>query len=381
MPRPIKILHTLGALNPGGVEVWLLSLVKSLNTKKFQFDFCTLGSEAGLYAHEMQQHGAVVYRCPQFPISSLGRRFRNVLREGQYDVVHSHVHLFSGALLRWAQAEKVPIRIAHSHASFDDKSDRPLRRYYRGLMQNWIQRFSTHGLAASQIAGKELFTESWQRDERFRVLHYSIDVSCFQSPFNRDELRKELGIPLNAPVLGHVGRCVKAKNHSFLLKIAAEVLKLRPDIHFLFVGDGPLKPEIEEQSSAMRISNNVHFPGTRNDIPRLIRGCMDAFVFPSLWEGLPLAVLEAQAAGLRCVISNNITDEVVIVPEQVVRLPLTFGAAKWAATAIESVNRGKFHAQPAVEFMQQTDFTMEHGLSSLLDIYSAAKTEPNVAES
>jgi glycosyltransferase involved in cell wall biosynthesis len=380
MPRPLKILHTLGALNPGGVQVWLLSLLKALDTKKFQFDFCTLGSEAGSYAPEVQRHGAVVYRCPQFPIYSLGRRFRNVLREGRYDAVHSHVHLFSGALLRWAQAEQVPVRIAHSHASYDDNSDRPLRRYYRALMQGWIQRFCTHGLAASEIAGKELFSELWERDQRFRVLHYSVDLTCFQSPFNKDEIRKELGIPVYAPVVGHVGRCVKAKNHPFALNIAVEVLKLRPDIHFLFVGDGPLKAKIEEQSRAMRISPNVHFSGTRHDIHRLMRGCMDAFVFPSLWEGLPLAVLEAQAAGLRCVISNNITDEVVIVPDQVVRLPLTFGAGKWATTAIEAVNRGRFHTQAAVKFMQETDFTIEHGLSLLLDIYSAGKAEADVAE-
>jgi glycosyltransferase EpsF len=143
-------------------------------------------------------------------------------------------------------------------------------------------------------------------------------------------------------------------------------------MHFLLIGDGPCRVEIEARAGAMGFKGNMHFLGTRTDVPTLLRTCIDVFVFPSLlWEGLPLAVVEAQAAGLRCVISNNITVEVVIVPDQVVRLPLTSGAAKWATATIEGVDRGKFHAQTAVEFMQQTDFTVEHGLSSLLDIYSA----------
>lgn len=370
MPRPLKILHALGALNSGGIEIWLLSVLKSLDAKKFQFEFCTFGSEAGLYAAEVQRLGAVVHRCPRLPFYSLGRRFRNILRKGQFDVVHSHVHLFSGAILRWAQIERVPIRIAHSHTIDDHKPDRRFRRYYRGLMQGWIRRHSTHGLAASQIAGKELFAEAWEKDERFRVLHYGIDLADFQSAFNKDEIRRELGIPVNAPVVGHVGRFVKAKNHHFLLKIAAEVLKLRPDIHFLLVGDGPLKVEIEKQSRAMDLSRNVHLPGTRNDIPRIMQGCMDAFVFPSMWEGFGLVLIEAQAAGIPCIVSDTVSDETSIFHRRIFRLSLSKDSKEWAAVIIKSLSLSSLTTEETLNVLAQTSFCIRKSSALLAQFYA-----------
>jgi glycosyltransferase involved in cell wall biosynthesis len=381
MRRPLKILHTLGALNPGGIEIWLLSVLKSIDIKKFQFEFCTFGSEAGLYADEVQRLGAVIHRCPQSPFYSLGRRFRKILREGRYDVVHSHVHLFSGAVLRWAQIEKVPVRIAHSHTIDDPKPHRRLHRYYRGVMQSWIRRHSTHGLAASQIARKELFAEAWQKDERFRVLHYGIDLALFQDKFDKDQIRKELGIPVNAPVVGHVGRFVKSKNHHFLLKIAADILKLRPDIHFLFVGDGPLKAEIEQQSRAVSISGNVHFPGSRSDIPRLMQGCMDTFVFPSMWEGFGLVLIEAQAAGLPCILSDTVSEETSIFHPRIFRLPLSKDSKEWAAAIINALSLNSLATEETLSVMEQSGFCIRQTSALLTQLYTGAvQTDINEVE-
>jgi glycosyltransferase involved in cell wall biosynthesis len=381
MPRPLKILHTLGALNPGGIEIWLLSVLKSIDIKKIQFEFCTFGSEADLYSDEVQRLGAVVHRCPQSHLYSLGRRFRKILREGRYDVVHSHVHLFSGAVLRWAQIEKVPVRIAHSHTIDNPKPDRLLRRYYRGLMQSWILRHSTHGLAASQIAGKELFAEAWQQDNRFRVLHYGIDLALFQNEFNKDQIREELGIPVNAPVVGHVGRFVKSKNHHFLLKIAVDILKMRPDIHFLFVGDGPLKAEIEQQSRAMSICRNVHFPGNRSDIPRLMQSCMDTFVFPSMWEGFGLVLIEAQAAGLSCVVSDTVSEETSIFNPRIFHLPLSIDSKEWAKVIINAFSLSPLAPEETLSVMEQSDFCIRQSSALLTQLYAgASQTDPNEAE-
>jgi glycosyltransferase involved in cell wall biosynthesis len=378
---PIKILHCLGTLDPGGVETWLLHLLKSLDTKRFQFDFCTFGVHEGLYAPQVEELGARVLRCPRSQnLWKFGRSFRKIIREGQYDVIHSHVHAFSGVLLRWARLGGVPVRIAHSHNSHDGKSNTTGRRAYRFLVRSWIRRHATHGLAASREAADDIFLD-WKNDSRVAILHCGIDLNGFRGAVDRNLSRKKIGLPPGVAVVGHVGNFIPAKNHAFFLEIAAQVRKHRSDTHFLLIGDGPCRAEIEARAGAMGFKENIHFLGTRTDVPTLLRTCVDVFVFPSLlWEGLPLAVVEAQAAGLRCVISNNITDEVVIVPDQVVRLSLASGAAKWATATIEGVDRGKFHAQTAVEFMQQTDFTVEHGLSSLLDIYSAGKAEANAAK-
>jgi len=369
MPRPIKILHCLGTLDPGGVETWLLSVLRSIDRNQFQFDFCTLGERAGLYADEIEQAGAKVIRCPLAEYWSLGSRFKRILRDGQYHVVHSHAHFFSGVLLRWARARGVPIRIAHSHTSYDEYAERPLRRYYRDLMLRWIQRYCTHGLAASRTAADELFTESWPEDDRFKVLHCGIDLTLFQDNFDKDQLRNELGIPLDAPVVGHVGRFVKPKNHRFLLEVAGNILKMRSDIHFLFVGDGPLRAEIETQSRDAGISNNVHFAGTRTDIPRLMRACMDAFIFPSLWEGFGLVLIEAQAAGLPCIVSNTVSVETSIFHEQMIRLPLSDDKKEWAIKTIDALTVRPVASQLATRALEQTDFCIRASSAQLEQLY------------
>ncbi len=380
MHKPIKILHCLGTLDAGGVETWLLHLLKSLDTKQFQFDFCTFGRHAGLYAPEVEKLGAQVFHCPQSEnLWRFGRQFRQILRQGKYDVVHSHVQAFSGALLRWAHLEGVQVRVAHSHGSHDGKSKTLGRRAYRSLMKRSIHRHATHGLAASRLAADAIFLD-WKNDPRVAILHCGIDLNRFRGDFNRDEWRRKIDLPIGAQVIGNVANFVPAKNHGFFLEIAAEIRNHRPDMHFLLVGEGTLRAEIEARAWAMGFKGNMHFLGTRTDVPALLRTCIDAFVFPSLWEGLPLALVEAQAAGLRCVISSVITSEVAILHHQIVQLPISMGLEKWAITAIEAIDRGRFDAQPSTEAMQKTDFTIEHGLSLLVDIYSAGRTEANAPE-
>ena len=247
--RQIRILHVLGTMNPGGVETWLLHVLKFIDRSRFQFDICTFGREAGLHATEVEELGGRMIACPRDSnVWSFRKRFRRILGEGKYDVVHSHVTFFSGVVLRWAKAERVPVRIAHSHTSRDDKPDAPARRFYRRLMKEWIGRYATHGLGASRIAAAQLFGEDWQKDGRFDVLHCGIDLRPFSSLVDQDRVRRELGIPANASVVGHVGRFDVQKNHQFLLEIASAIVKLRPDVHYLLVGDGPLRSEIEEAS-------------------------------------------------------------------------------------------------------------------------------------
>jgi glycosyltransferase involved in cell wall biosynthesis len=309
----------------------------------------------------------------------MGRRFRQILREGQYDVIHSHVHLFSGILLRWAHREGVPIRVAHSHGSHDGKSKTAARRIYRYLMKRTINCHATHGLAASCLAAQEVFLD-WKNDPRVTILHYGIELQPFLDVVDYDLWRKKIGLPARTPVIGHVGNFTPAKNHGFFLKLAAQIRTHRPDIHFLLIGEGSLRAEIEARAGAMGFNGNMHFLGTRTNVPTLLRTCVDAFVFPSLWEGLPVAVVEAQAAGLPCVISSEITNEVVILPDQVVQLPLSLGPEQWATATIEALDRGKLETKSSTATMAQTDFSIEHGLSSLLDFYSAAKASVHVAE-
>jgi glycosyltransferase involved in cell wall biosynthesis len=371
--KQIRVLHALGSFDPGGVETWLLNVLKYIDREQFQLDFCTFGPSAGLNAKEVERLGGKILRCPKGAnLWAFRNRFRQILLDGNYGVVHSHVHLFSGALLRWSKAEGVPIRIAHSHTSRDDRSNTLLRGYYSGRMRSWIKQYATHGLAASRLAARQLFGSNWEADSRFRVLYYGIDLTPFQYPVSREEVRAELGIPPGAPVVGHVGRFVQPKNHRFLIEVVGETLKRWPEVHFLLVGDGPLRPQVEAQAKAMGVSENVHFVGSRTDVPRLMRGAMDVLVLPSLWEGLPVTVIEGQAAGLRCVFSNVVTAEVSILPDQCVRLSLANGAEYWVTALMESLRSERPSVDCAVRAIARTEFCVQRSTDALSAICTAA---------
>jgi glycosyltransferase involved in cell wall biosynthesis len=358
-------------MDPGGVESWLMQLLRNIEREHLQFDFCTFGPQPGRYVAEIEKLGGKILRCQrENSLWSLSRRFRRILRDGKYDVVHSHVHLFSGVLLRWANAEGVPIRIAHSHTSRDDKPDTRLRQYYRRTMKSWIHRHATFGLAVSRPAAEELFGENWQADVRFRVLHCGIDLQPFRDPVVSDEVRSQLGIPANVPVVGHVGRFVPAKNHHFLLEIFSEILKKQPETHFLLIGDGVLLPKIRAQADVMGLSAKIHFAGVRTDVPRLMRGAMDVLVFPSSWEGLPITLIEAQASGLRCIVSEEVTDEANVLADQFTRLPSFRSPQEWAVETVNALQQKRIQAGQALKAISQSDFCIQRSSSTLLSLYT-----------
>lgn len=369
--KAVKVLHTLGAFNPGGVETWLRQIVKHMEREPIEFNFCTFTAQPGIHDEEVEKLGAKVIRCPKTSnLVSFRRRFRRILHDGSYDAVHSHVHLFTGMILRWANAEGVPIRIAHSHTTRDDRTDTLPRRQYCDLMKSWIQFYATHGLATSGDAAAALFGEEWQADRRFRVFHFGIDLLPFQEPVAKEDARHELGLPLGAPIVGHVASFVPRKNHRFILKIAAESIRQQPNVHFLLVGDGQLREETEAEARSKKILPNIHFIGPRLDVPRLMRGAMDAFIFPSLWEGLPVALLEAQAAGLPCVFSDTITPEVEILPGQMTRMSLSRSAGDWAGAILAALHQNRVDNHEALRSFRGTDFCLRRNSSILLELYS-----------
>jgi glycosyltransferase involved in cell wall biosynthesis len=372
--KQCRVLHVVGTMNPGGLETWLLHVLAHVDRDYFQFDFCVCGAEAGVYAEKVEKLGGRILACPKGrDLWSFRRKFLRILHDGKYDVVHSHVCFFSGVLLRWAGEKGVPIRIAHSHNVDDGKPSTFSRHFYRKLMKSWISRYVTHGLAASKLAAAELFGENWRRDGRFQTLEYGLDLQPFQESIDRDEVRAEFGIPIEGAVVGHVGRFDRAKNHRFLLEIARAVGTSRPDVHFLLIGDGPLRTQIENQARKMDLSSNMHFVGVRTDVPRLMRGVMDLFLFPSFNEGFGFSLLEAQAAGLQCLVSDTVPTEAVRVSESVEFLPLSSGKDCWSARVIENLSARRSGLVPALSAEAQSKFSMRRSLRHLSEVYSTAQ--------
>ena len=280
----MRILHVVGKLDRGGAETWLVQVLRHIDRQKYQMDFLVHTTDPGAYNEEVRALGARIIPClsPSNPLQ-YAFNFRRVLREhGPYDVVHSHVHHYSGYVLMLAATAGVRVRIAHSHSDTRsaEASKSVERRAYLRAMRTMIRAFATRGLAVSDEAGCDLFAPQWQdRTDKWQLQYLGIHLSRFEIEVNAEEVRRSLGIPPDALVIGHVGRFCEPKNHAFLVEIAREVVRMEPRSFFLLVGDGPLRSAIEEKVRNYGLAKHFTFAGVRSDVSTLMKGAMDVSYF------------------------------------------------------------------------------------------------------
>jgi len=368
--RPVRVLHVVRAVPGGGAEAWLLKATRQIGRDRIKSDFCCLWTPSATFRDEVAELGGRILLCPfGSSLPTFPWRFRGLLRAERYDVVHSHVGLPSGVVLREAMLEGIPKRIAHSHNSDDLHPRSPLRGAWRAVMRTAVQKCATSGLACSEAAARFLFGSQWRSDPRFRVLHCGINLDQFRTLPSREETRREFEIPVDAPVVGHVGLFEHRKNQAFLLQVGREILKVRPEVRFLLVGDGPMRPKIEAMAREFGLDKNVVFAGQRSDVPRLMLSAMDVFALPSFEEGLAIVLTEAQAAGLHSLASSAVPAEASVVPGGVEQLSLSEGPKRWAATLLRLLQSGRLEKQMALDIIEQTDFNIQRSCSELTRIY------------
>jgi len=374
--RPIRILHVVGGMNRGGIETWLMHVLRNIDRKRFQMDFLVHTNEPCAYDEEIRTLGSRIIPClsPSRPWL-YARNFNQILREhGPYDVVHSHVHYFSGYVLWLAKQGGVPVRIAHSHLDSSPLEAEAgwLRRLYLAGMKTSINRNATLCLGCSQLANLDLFGHDRKANLHSQILYCGIDLTPFQGPIDAFDTQTELGIPADAFVVGHVGRFQEQKNHRFLLEIFAEVFKREPQSYLLLVGEGPLRSSVEQQASQMGLRDRIIFAGSRSDIPKLMLGAMDVFLLPSLCEGLGLVLIEAQAAVLPCVLSDVIPEEADVVHPIMQRLSLLKPANVWAdAVLAASDNLSAFNKVDALAIVEKSSFNIQMGVKRLAEVYES----------
>jgi len=377
--KPLRILHVVGRMDRGGVETWLMHVLRHLDRGRFHMDFLVHTTRLCAYDDEIRALGSKIIRCPSpsFPLTYT-HRFKRALREhGPYDVVHSHVHHYSGYVLRLARQVGVPVRIAHSHGDNPLPQTKPgfLRRTYLALTKQWVVRHATVGLAASRESALALFGPAWTADPRWRILYCGIDLAPFHVIDEARTVRAEFGIRVDAFVIGHVGRFDEEKNHAFLIDIAAEVAHRDPAVRFLLVGDGVLRPEMEAKARRLKMEQNIIFAGLRSDVARLMLSAMDAFVFPSLREGLGLVLVEAQAAGLPCLIGDAIPEEADVVKSLIQRLSCSQPATVWAEALLAIRHTSPAMSRPAaLTLVEQSPFNIR--ASTLTRLYASVTAYP-----
>jgi glycosyltransferase involved in cell wall biosynthesis len=375
--KPRRILHVVPSLERGGIDVWLMRMLRQIDRMRFPMDFLVLNEAAGALAPEARALGSRVHLCRHARRPwTLQRRFLRLMREhGPYEVVHSHVHHKGGLVLRLAAWYGVPIRVAHSHS--DTRAAETgaswLRRVYLMTMGRWIVRYATHRIAVSRSAAEDLFGSHGIRNSGCEIVPCGIDLAAFaDGAVSRGAARKTVGLGEDALVIGHVGRFLWAKNHKFLVEVAAALFRREPRARLLLVGNGPLRPEIEALARALAIADRVIFAGARADVPRLLMGAMDVFVFPSRYEGLGLAVVEAQAAGLPCVLASTVPPEADVVPALIHRLPLEAPAEVWAERILNAVAAPRPGREQALAAVQASAFDIQRSVDHLQAIYTMA---------
>lgn len=308
-----RILQVVTYMGRGGIETMLMNYYRRIDREKIQFDFLVHRDFRADFDDEIEAMGGRIYRVPAMnPASGSYRKaLTEFFKNHPYRVVHCHLNYMSGVVLAAAKQAGVPVRIAHAHtASMAPGWKQAVRRLCKYL----IPVTATHRFACSTEAGRAIL-----RRQPFAIVANAIDAAAYVPDDTiRAEVRTELGLG-DAFTVIHVGRIVYAKNHEFLLDAFRELLNTEPGAKLVLVGDGELFPQIEEKAAQLP-AGSVLLLGTRNDIPRLLQAG-DVFAFPSRFEGMPVTMIEAQAASLPCVKSDTVTDECVVT-ELVTSLPI-----------------------------------------------------------
>lgn len=303
--RPIRIAHVLGKMNGGGVEQVVMNYYRNIDRNLVQFDFIVDEDSNRVPKDEIESLGGRVFFVPPYQsLTRYVRKIRNLCKQEQWQIMHSHINALSVFPLWAAKKEGVPVRIAHSHST--SGKGETIKNIIKYLLRTQANRFPTHRVACGEYAGKWLFGEN----ESFRVIHNAIVLDRFE--YNEDvrsSLRRELGISDEAFVVGHIGRFMPQKNHAFLIEAFNRMCSYDENAILLLVGEGELKGEVEYQVKELGIEENVRFLGQRSDANDLYK-VFDAFALPSLYEGLGIVGVEAQYAGLPCVFSDAVPREV-----------------------------------------------------------------------
>lgn len=329
----IKILQVLSSLSRNGTETFVMNVFRNLDRKKVMFDFLIYHHDPDGFEDEVKEMGGKVYFFT--PRSRGLNKYRESLNQffsehgKEYVAVHYSSNSFTSILpLKIAKSYGIPVRISHSHNS---NTTGLHNKIFHRFNRRRINKFATHYLACSEVA-KEWGYRSTSVYSKSRIVKNGIDLKRFSyNPKEREEVRREFHIPQNAVVYGNTGNFRYQKNHVFLIDVFKTIVERRPDSLLMLVGDGELKPEIEEKVRENGIEDKVIFCGIRKDVDRILQA-FDVYLFPSHFEGLPFALVEAQAAGLHVVTSTGVSNEVKLT-DNILFLPLN--KEEWVEKALE----------------------------------------------
>lgn len=357
----LRVLQVVTYMGRGGLETMIMNYYRNIDRNKIQFDFLVHRQEEAAYDKEILSLGGHIYHMPVLnPFSkAYFKSLDNFFKEHKYDIVHSHLDCMSAYPLKIAKKNGVSVRIAHSHSKSQDKNLKyPIKLFSKRL----IPKYATHLFACGKEAGDWMFN-----GKPYTIINNAIDANKYK--YNSDiekEVRAELGISQNVKIIGHVGRFNPPKNHSFIIDVFNSVHTKSRDTKLVLVGSGDGQQAIEDKVNSLGLSDAVLFLGSRGDVNRVLQA-MDVFLFPSLYEGLPLSIIEAQAAGLPCIISDNVPGE-CIKTDRVFRYSLSEPVDFWADKIFEAL---KVDKKDTLSEIVASGFDIKENSRKLEDFYTS----------
>lgn len=332
MKEPIRVLQIIGIVAGGGVEAVVLNYYKHIDRTKVQFDFIVHNDNKIDITQKVEAMGGKVYKVTPYyknPIAFMWDIYK-VIKRHHYRIVHSNMNTLSAFSLFAAWAAGAPVRILHNHSTSSPGETK--RNIMKFMLRPFARLFANHYLACSRLAGEWMYGRKMMDSGKVTIVNNAIDLKKYAfNPQKRNLLRKELGLA-DEFVIGHVGRFMFPKNHEFLIDVFAEAYKKNPHMALLLVGDGPLRPAMEEKVRKLGLTDHVKFLGLRNNVQDFYH-VMDILVLPSHYEGLPVVGVEAQANGLPCLFSTKVTKETRLT-HSAQFLDLEAGASMWAEEII-----------------------------------------------
>mgnify|MGYP004525208503 CR=1 FL=1 len=365
--EPIRVAHITGKWLGGGVESVVMNYYRHIDRTKIQFDFLCDKDSTNIPYEEIEQLGGRVILIPPYQkVFKYQKELIRIFKENNYKIVHSHINTLSVFPLRAAKKAGVKVRIAHSHSTTNKKEWK--KNLLKQVLRPFSKVYATDYMCCSELAGKWLFGDKAYDSGKVYLLNNAIDLDKFKyDEYLRKEKRKELNITDDTLVIGHVGRFVAQKNHTFLIDIFNEVHKQKENSILLLAGQGPLMVEIKEKVKVFGIEDSVKFLGQRNDINELYQA-FDVFCLPSLYEGLPVVGVEAQATGLLCVFSDDMTKETKVL-DTTEFLSLNQSAEEWAHNILYDVK--KYKRVDTSKEMTAKNFNIKEETKKLEEYYLA----------
>lgn len=376
MKNPARVLNVLGTTNLGGAESRVMELYRAMDRDKVQFDFLVHTDKEGQYSEEIRRLGGRIYNVPRFRVVNIltyKKALKAFFREhSDYAAVHGHMTSTAAIYLAIAKRAGIPLTIAHARSA---GVDRGIKGLATKIVRYPLKYRADYCFTCSAEAGEAVYGRKWIEKGKVWTIPNAIDPQRFgYDPAVRREVRTELGLT-DRFVVGHIGRFGFMKNHRYLIEVFAGLCKMRDDAVLALIGKGELEDEVRKQVRGLGLEDKVLFLGNRFDVERYYQA-FDYFVFPSTFEGLPGSVVEAQASGLRCLVSDKVTREVALT-DLVTYKSIEEPADSWAAEIMRNAKKA-LEREDMCAVIAEKNFDVRQQAVKMEAFYVSGKNPPGI---